>query len=101
RELERVGRAGERGVRAAEEPQRQPGPVVAGDAGVVAQRRRVGRVAAAVAALEQLDAALGVLERAGERALVEQVAGEQLARLELALVAAARREPLALERHVL
>ena len=46
RQLERVRRARQRAVGPAEEPQRQPRPVVAGDAGVVAQRggeRRVAR----------------------------------------------------------
>ena len=101
RQLERARRPRQRAVGPPEEPERQPGPVVAGDARVVAERRRERRVAARRAAgLEQLDAAVGVLQRARERALVEQVAGEQLGRLELVLGVAARRELLALLRHV-
>ena len=101
RELERVRGARERAVGPPEEPQREPRPVVAGDAGVVAERGRERRVGAGrLAALEQRDAALGELERTRERALVEQVAGQQLGRLELVLGVAARHQRQAFLRHL-
>ena len=74
-----VARAPQRLGRAAEEPQRQRGPVVAADAGVVAERGRERVVVAGVGlGLERRHAAVGVLERARERPLVEERAGHQL-----------------------
>ena len=74
-ERDGVARAPQRLGRAAEEPQRQRGPVVAADAGVVAEGGRERVVVAGVAlGLERRHAAVGVLERARERAPDERAA---------------------------
>ena len=94
RQLDRVARPPERLVGAAEEPQRERRPVVAGDAGVVAERGRERAVGALVAALlEERDAVLGLLERAREGPLVKEVAGDEVAPLQAALVGAVGRQP--------
>ena len=60
---------------------------MAGDAGVVAERGRERAVGALVAAfLEERDAVLGLLERAREGPLVKEVAGDEVAPFQAALV---------------